>query len=78
MPFAGRNQFFDAKTTFWVLLSHKMYKINQKITKIMFLKGVYQHLGVTPIWTSEQHAEHPFAGRNTQHLAIQDLVHNKG
>ena len=26
-PFAGRNQFFDAKTTFWVLLGHKMYKI---------------------------------------------------
>ena len=29
MPFAGRNQFFDAKTTFWVLLSHKMYKTMQ-------------------------------------------------
>ena len=31
MPFTGRNQFFDAKTTFWVLLSLKMYKIMQKM-----------------------------------------------
>ena len=30
MPFAGRKQFFDPKTTFCVLLSHKMYKIMQK------------------------------------------------
>ena len=30
---AGQNQFLDAKTTFCVLLSHK---IMQKIAKIMF------------------------------------------
>ena len=29
MPFAGQNQFFDSKTTFCVLLSHKMYKITK-------------------------------------------------
>ena len=46
MPFAGQNQFFDAKTTFWMLLNHKIYKITQKITKII-LKGVYKHLGVS-------------------------------
>ena len=37
-PLAGQNQFFDAKTTFCVLLSHKMYKITQK-KKNHFLKG---------------------------------------
>ena len=39
MPFAGRNQFCEAKTTFCMLLSHKMYKIMQKITKIMLANG---------------------------------------
>ena len=38
---------FYAKTTFCVLLSHKMYKITQKITKNPGFKGVYQRLGVT-------------------------------
>ena len=33
MPFAGQNQFFDAETTFRILLNHKIYKIMQKITK---------------------------------------------
>ena len=47
MPFAGRNQFFDAKTTFCVLFSNKMYKIMQKNNKNHVLKGVYQRLGVT-------------------------------
>ena len=28
--FAGQNQFFNAKTTFSIVLSHKMYKIMQK------------------------------------------------
>ena len=37
-PFAGQNQFFDAKTTFCVLLSHEMYKIMQK-NKNHVLKG---------------------------------------
>ena len=46
-PFTSLNQFFDAKTTFCVLLSHKMYKITQKITKNLGCKGVYQHWGVT-------------------------------
>ena len=46
-PFAGQNHFFDAKTTFCVLLSHTMYKIVQKITKNPGFKGVYQGLGVT-------------------------------
>ena len=32
-PLSGRNQFFDAKTTFYVLFSYKMYKMTQKITK---------------------------------------------
>ena len=45
--FSGRYQFFDAKTTFCVILSHKMCKIMQKITKIMFKKEAYQHLGIT-------------------------------
>ena len=39
MPFAGQNQFFDTKTTFCVVLSHKMYKIMQKINKNHVLKG---------------------------------------
>ena len=43
-PFAGWNQFFDAKTTFCVLISHKLYKITQKNPGF---KGVYQRLGVT-------------------------------
>ena len=30
-PFAGWNQFFEAKTASCVLLNHKMYKIMQKI-----------------------------------------------
>ena len=33
MPFASWNQFLDAKTAFYVLFSHKMYKMMQKITK---------------------------------------------
>ena len=32
-PFASQNQIFNAKTTFGILFSHKMYKIMQKITK---------------------------------------------
>ena len=39
MSFTGRNQIFDAKTTFKVLLGHKMYKIMQKITKNHVIKG---------------------------------------
>ena len=39
LPFAGQNQIFNAETTFCVLLSHKMYKIMQKITKNHVLKG---------------------------------------
>ena len=39
--------FCDDKTTFNVLFSHKMYNMNQKITKKNIMKGVYQHLGVT-------------------------------
>ena len=39
MPFAGQNQFFDTKTTFCVLLSHKMYKIMQKNNKNPGFKG---------------------------------------
>ena len=39
MPFAGRNQFFDSKTTFCVLLSHNIYKITQKISKNPGFKG---------------------------------------
>ena len=38
-PFASQNQFFDAKTTFWIFLSHKMYKITQKNNKNHVLKG---------------------------------------
>ena len=34
-------------TTYCVLLSHKMYKITQKITKNPGFKGVYQRLGIT-------------------------------
>ena len=30
MPFVGWNQFFEAKTALCVLLSHKMYKINNR------------------------------------------------
>ena len=45
---AGQNQFFDAKTTFYVLFSHKRYEMMPKITKKRIIKGVYQHLGVTP------------------------------
>ena len=37
MPFAG--QLFDAKITFCVRFSHKMYKITQKITKNLGFKG---------------------------------------
>ena len=44
MPFDGQNQFFDAKTTFCILLSHNMYKIMQKINKNNVIKGVYQLL----------------------------------
>ena len=48
MPFADRNQFFDAKITFCILLSHKMYKITQKkniLVKEKFFKRqiVYFH-----------------------------------
>ena len=39
MPFPGQNHFFEAKTTFYVLLGHKMYRITQKITKNHVLKG---------------------------------------
>ena len=35
-----------AKTTFCVVLSHNMFKITQKITKIMFKKGVYQRFSL--------------------------------
>ena len=44
---AGRNQFFDTKTTFYVLFSHEMYKIMQKIIKKTYYKGVNHRLGVT-------------------------------
>ena len=37
-PFAGQNLFFDAKTTFYVYFSHKMYKMMQKITKKTYYK----------------------------------------
>ena len=57
-PFAGWNQFFDAKTTFCMLLSHKMYKITQKHNK--------NH----SISTSKRHAEHPFAGWNKQQVCV--------
>ena len=30
MPFAGRNHFFDTKTTYYVIFSHKMYRVTQK------------------------------------------------
>ena len=33
MPFAGQNQFFEAKTNFCALLSHKMYKNKSKNNK---------------------------------------------
>ena len=46
MPFDGRNQFFDAKTTFCILLSHKMYEIAQKITKNPGFKGVYHYFAL--------------------------------
>ena len=46
-PFAGQNQCFNAKTTFYALLDDKMYKITQKITKNPSFEGVYQHSGVT-------------------------------
>ena len=45
--FAGRNQFFDAEITFGELLSRKMYKIMQKITKNPGFKEVYQCLGIS-------------------------------
>ena len=47
MPFAGWNQFFDTKTIFYVLFSHKMYKMKQKITKKHIIKGDYQHVLLT-------------------------------
>ena len=46
-PFAVQNQFFVAKTTFCVLLSHKIIKITREITKNPGFKGVYKRLGVT-------------------------------
>ena len=49
MPFAGRNHFFEAKTTFCVLLILTMYKITIKNNKNHVLKAVYQHLGVTQL-----------------------------
>ena len=45
--FAGRNHFFDAKTTFSVNFYHKMFKKLQKETIKHVKKGVYQRLGVT-------------------------------
>ena len=39
MPFTGWNQFVNAKITFGILLSHKMYKIVQKITKNLGFSG---------------------------------------
>ena len=42
--------FLTLKTTFCILLSHKMYKLMQKITKkIQVLRGVYQRLGVNSL-----------------------------
>ena len=35
-PFAGQNQFFDTKTTFYVRFSHKKYKMTQHITQNVF------------------------------------------
>ena len=69
MLFAGQNQIFNAETTFWVLLIHKMYKIMQKITKNLGFTGVYQLR--KSISTSERRAEYPFAGQKTQ----QTLLH---
>ena len=83
MPFAGQNQFFDAKTTFYILLGHVMYKITQKITKNHVIKGglpAFRCLFCSvcdgksclsirkSISSRERRVEHLFAGQNTQHL----------
>ena len=44
MPFTGQNQFFDAKTIFYIPFSHKMYKMRQKITKKHFIHIFYSTL----------------------------------
>ena len=54
MPFAGQNHFFDAKTTFPSLFC----SISDGKSCISV-----ENL----ILTSEQNAEHPLAGRNTQY-----------
>ena len=46
-PFAGRNHFFDAETTFSINFYHKMFKKPQKVTIKHVKKGVHQRLGVT-------------------------------
>ena len=40
MRFASRNQIFDAKTTFYVLLSHTMYNLSQELTSFWVSNSV--------------------------------------
>ena len=60
-PFAGRNRLSDAKTTFSISNGTKKTKNQRKADQSLYS---FKKLNLT----SEQHAEHPFAGQNTQQL----------
>ena len=72
MPFASQNHFFDAKTTFSVILLHKVHVFACFCVAFFFLyfvplvteKVVFASKKL--ISTSKGGAEHPLAGQNSQ------------
>ena len=80
MPFAGPNHFFGLKTSFSIFFHHKRWLTPKSWSTPAknFLSFFHYWLKKGKkfvltqkqmIWTSKQHAEHPFPGPNTQHTA---------
>ena len=82
-PFAGKNQFFDAKTTFYVFFSQNNAKNNKKAcfcaAFLSFFRKWHKNtkkLVKTQkqmILTSQRRVKHPFTGLNTQHQFLKNF-----
>ena len=79
MLFPGQNQFFYAKTTFYVLLSHKMYKIMQKNNKNHVLKlHSSTLLRVRTLYLCLVNGIQPWEWYQTDHSLKRNLIGSSG
>ena len=72
-PLAGQNQFIEARTSFYILFSHKMYKKTKKITKNFFFLFFF-HYRRKKLFLAPKNSFRPANGLRSTCLLVK--IHN--